>query len=137
MEHEDSARSDDGAQASCPGAAVLSEVSRILLVLTCVASVIAAWSMAGVTGTVRGFIVDLLGSSDALPFPTKVVLSGALHWTLLLLLIASVAKEFLLKDKRLCAIINGAHLFVVCLASLFWAPSLFLPLLTISGEMAR
>ncbi len=137
MEHEDSAWSDDGARASRPDAAVLSEVSRILLVFTCVASVIAARSMAGVTGTARGFFVDLLGSTDALPFPTKVALSGALHWMLLLLMIVGVAKEFVLKNKRLCAIINGAHLFVVCLATLFWAPSVFLPLTTISGEMAR
>jgi len=89
--------------------------SLVLLAIALVLSVFLVWQMYGPGLAFIGFYKDMkLGS---LSFLTMLVVSSAFLWTLALLAVAGIAKEFLVRDRKVTLIINAIHVFIVLAAT--------------------
>ncbi len=108
------------------GARAYSICSLMTLLSTLTLSVFVAYRIFGS----RDRFDNMFGSLDVqLPWPSVVVLSSWYAWLIPTLAALSIAKELLIKDRRISLICNGIHLFSVIVLWQLYVDGVMAPLI--------
>ena len=106
--------------------------SVVLLAFSIIYSAFVLLRMIGASGSFEQMFLEL---NVKLPLLTRIVLSPAFTWTIALLALANVVKEYLVKDKKATLIANAAYLAVVLVVHQVCVTALFLPLLRLMEDL--
>jgi len=106
--------------------------SVVLLAFSTIYSAFVLLRVIGASGRFERMFQDL---NFELPFPTRIVLSPAFAWTIVLVALANVVKEYFVQNKRATLIANAAYLAVVLVVHQACVTALFLPLLRLMEDL--
>ncbi|MHC4198873.1 MAG: hypothetical protein ACYSU0_02715 [Planctomycetota bacterium] len=110
--------------------------SLIVFALALLASAQVLYMVLALVPILRDFFEEV-GPDFALPVMTMVVLSPAFRTTVVLLALASIVKEFTVKNRRTTLVINGVHLLAAFAAQWLVTAALLRPLIDLMKALGE